>query len=220
MLTGLLDLVLPPRCAGCGAAGTCCATCLAEFTAPHRVRVPGRPVYALAEYQGAPRELVLAFKERGRHDLAGRLGGLLGAALAAVPEARADAAGTWWLVPAPSRRAASRRRGGEHVVRLARAAAGVRAAQGVPVAVAPALALAAGARDSVGLTAAARRANLEGRVRPRPEGLPPPGTPVVLLDDVVTTGATAAECTRVLARAGVRVTAVLALTNAASQRWW
>jgi predicted amidophosphoribosyltransferase len=67
-------------------------------------------------------------------------------------------------------------------------------------------------RDSVGLTAAGRLANLSGQVRLAPAGLPPPASPVVLLDDVITTGATAAVCASVLAAGGYRVTAVLALT--------
>jgi predicted amidophosphoribosyltransferase len=216
VLTELLDLLLPPRCAGCGGPEACCPTCLSEFGAPTRVPLPGRPTYALADYQGAPRELVLAFKERGRHDLATTLGALLGHALRDIPEARPDQDGTWWLVPAPSRRSASRRRGGPHVLRLARAAARV---QAVPTAVAPALVLTPGTRDSAGLSASARRANLAGHVRPT-EALPPPGTPVVLLDDVVTTGATAAECARVLATVKIKVTAVLSLTSAAAHRWW
>jgi predicted amidophosphoribosyltransferase len=216
VLTELLDLVLPPRCAGCGGPEACCPTCLAEFGRPTRVHLPGRPTYALADYQGAPRELVIAFKERGRHDLATCLGTLLGQAVRAIPEVRPT--GTVWLVPAPSRRSASRRRGGPHVLRLARAAARTLSAD-VPVAVAPALTLAPGTLDSTGLTAKARRANLAGHVRPT-EALPPPGTAVVLLDDVVTTGATAAECARVLRSHGVRVTAVLALTSAAGHRWW
>ncbi|MEO6085549.1 MAG: phosphoribosyltransferase, partial [Umezawaea sp.] len=86
MFTELLDLVLPPRCAGCGGPEACCPTCLAEFGRPTRVHLPGRPTYALADYQGAPRELVIAFKERGRHDLAACLGTLLGQAVRAIPE--------------------------------------------------------------------------------------------------------------------------------------
>jgi predicted amidophosphoribosyltransferase len=220
VLTGLLDLVLPPRCAGCGAAVACCAQCLGVFGAPQRVRSITPATYALAEYQGAPRELVLAFKERGRFDLAERLGTLLGEALPGLAEARPDAEGTWWLVPAPSRRATSRRRGGAHILRLARVAARVLAADGKPVSIAPALTLAAGTHDSVGLNAAARRANLAGKVQVNPPGLPPPGTPVVLLDDVVTTGATVAACSRALRAKGVRVTAALTLTSAAALRSW
>jgi predicted amidophosphoribosyltransferase len=74
--------------------------------------------------------------------------------------------------------------------------------------------MARGVGDSVGLDAAGRSANLAGRVRTRPGGLPVEGTPVVLLDDVVTTGTTAAICTAVLAAASVEVTAVAVLTSA------
>jgi predicted amidophosphoribosyltransferase len=85
---------------------------------------------------------------------------------------------------------------------------------GLPAAVAPALLLGAGARDAVGLDRAQRTANLAGRLQFCPAGAAPPGTPVVLLDDVITTGATAAACTRVLAEGGMSVAAVLTLTAA------
>ncbi|MEU7782690.1 hypothetical protein [Amycolatopsis sp. NPDC049159] len=118
------------------------------------------------------------------------------------------------LVPAPSRPSASRVRGGPHIERLANAAAEALAARGVEVAVAPALELAGSARDAVGLGRAERVANLAGRLRFREAGRPPPGYPVVVLDDVVTTGATAAACARALAAAGVTVSAVLTLLSA------
>ena len=118
------------------------------------------------------------------------------------------------LVPAPSRPSASRVRGGPHVERLAEAAASVLATRGFDVAVAPALELAGSARDAVGLGHAQRAANLAGRLRFRHAGRPPPGFPVVVLDDVVTTGATAAACVHALAAEGIAVSAVLTLLAA------
>ncbi|WP_367135365.1 ComF family protein [Saccharothrix sp. HUAS TT1] len=198
----LINLLFPPRCPGCGAWGVrVCARCLALFGPPRRVPGAGPPVFALAAYAGAARELVLAFKERGRRELAAVFGALVAAAVPRLPGVGPDP----WLVPVPSRASAARARGGSHVLGMARSS-------GIPVL--PALTFAKGVRDSVGLDAASRRANLAGRVRLVPERLPPPKTPVVLLDDVVTTGSTARACVSVLKAAGFRVPAVLTLTTA------
>jgi len=62
----------------------------------------------------------------------------------------------------------------------------------------------------VGLSAGARQRNIAGRVMLRG----PVGGEVLLVDDVVTTGATADESVRVLQTAGARVTAVLTIAHA------
>lgn len=218
MTTKLLDLVLPVRCVGCRTDGRLwCEACATEFGAPIPVRRPslddGPQACALAAYRGPARDAVLAYKERGRRELAEPLGAAVARALPWAPGARPDPDGVWWLVPAPSRRRTSRQRGGEHMTVLARCCAAELARAGPGVVVAPVLELASTAADSVGLDPAARAANLAGRVRLRPRASPPRGSPVVLLDDVITTGATAAACHRVLTKAGLEVTAVVALTS-------
>jgi predicted amidophosphoribosyltransferase len=98
------------------------------------------------------------------------------------------------------------------VLRLARAVVGTGTA-GVPC-VSRALALGRAAADAVGLDAAARADNLARHLRLRPRGLPPPGCAVALLDDVLTTGATARAATGLLAAAGRPVDVVVVLTVA------
>jgi predicted amidophosphoribosyltransferase len=157
--------------------------------------------------------VLLAYKERGRRELARPLAALVADALRAgeVPPAA--------IVPAPSRPSAARARGGDHVLRLARAVVARSGAADPDDAatgprVARALALGRRAVDAVGLDAAARADNLARHLRLRPRGLPPPGCAVALLDDVLTTGATARAATGLLAAAGRPVDVVVVLTVA------
>lgn len=167
---------------------------------------PGVPVFALGRYTGARRAAVLALKEQGRHDLVAPLAYALAVALhRLLIWGMVDAPLT--VVPAPTRRSAARRRGGDPVARVARCAV----ARHPDIHVVPALRMRALVRDSVGLGTSARERNVAGRVR---LCVRPPRGEVLLVDDVVTTGATAAESVRVLRAAGVAVTAVLAICAA------
>ncbi|HEX3336543.1 MAG TPA: phosphoribosyltransferase family protein [Jatrophihabitans sp.] len=196
-LSALLELVLPTRCVGCGSPiAALCPLCM---PAGELVRLSGAPpTVAAAPYADAVRAALIAYKERGRRDLARPLGALLTRAvlgtLGGSDAERAPPRRTV-LVPVPSARAVAAARGGDHVARLARRVAratGLRTAPDV-------LVLARAVRDSAGLGSAERRTNLSGAMVAR---LPPPDLAAVLVDDIVTTGATLGEARRALVSAG------------------
>lgn len=221
-MRALLDLILPLECGGCGVPGTgWCAGCEAVLDvepvalAPRVVDAPA--AWATGEYGGPRRHAVIAAKERGRRDLAGPLGAALAGAVVHLRrwgELDPPELAPLVLVPAPSRAVAARRRGGDPVVRMAQACAQVLGGTNrhERVTVWCGLSSARGVRDSVGLRAEERTANLHGRVRVAAP-VPAPGASVLLVDDVLTTGATAAASTAALAGAGVRVRAVLVVAG-------
>ncbi|MCW2571622.1 MAG: utilization protein GntX [Frankiales bacterium] len=208
MLAALLDLVLPQPCAGCGAPAAWCSSCahlLAEAarsplgeTRPDPVPQGFPRAAAAAVYDGAVRAAVLAHKERGRLALVRPLGQALAAAVVALDPPRG-----FVLAAVPSSRIAVRQRGHDHALRLARSAARALGGPGRPVRVLPLLRPSRRVVDQSGLDAAARAANLAGGFQVCRQV--PPGTCVVVVDDVVTTGATLAEATRALTAAGVAV---------------
>jgi predicted amidophosphoribosyltransferase len=110
-----------------------------------------------------------------------------------------------------------RSRGRDHVRELADAAAAELRAAGVPASRVRLLGRVAGrrVRDSAGLDAAQRRENLAGRFRALPAGLPP-ASRVVLVDDIVSSGATLTEAARALRSSAD--TPVLAAVVAATPR--
>jgi predicted amidophosphoribosyltransferase len=217
------DLVVPVRCGGCGAAGSrwCphCADILADDPVELSPRVdPGVPTWAMGRYRGVHRSAVLALKERRRTDLVAPLGDALArgvldlARWSEIPVDRPRLS----LVPAPTRWLSARRRGGDPVTAIARHAA-VRL--GRSTGVDPVLRTSMWARDSAGLSARDRVANLDEAIvvrgsSTRLDGVRGDRCAVLLVDDVMTTGATAAESVRVLATAGVTVHAVLVLAAA------
>lgn len=178
------------------------------------------PTWAGPAYADEVRAAVVAWKDGGRADLtevlAPHLRQVLAAALAASPEhlrAARDGVGCP-VVPAPSSAAGTRARGEHRVARLARAATcGRRGA--LPVL--DVLRLGRRVADQAGLGASARAANLAGAVVPRRRGSAVlQGRPCIVVDDVVTTGATLSECARALLEGGSGP--VLAVVLAATRR--
>jgi len=186
------DLLLPRYCLACAAPGQpLCAAC--RPTEVLRPPQAGIPTVAAGAYEGALRTALLAYKERGRRDLAAALADLLAGCVTALGPPPGAV-----LVPVPSSARAARARGGDHVLRLARRVAartGLRPAGGV-------LELGRAVRDSAGLSTGERAANLAGAMRAR---RPTGPIPAVLVDDIVTTGATLAEAARALRAVGWNV---------------
>ena len=231
-VTAALDLVFPPLCPVCdgilgaGRRDPLCGACWEGFEriAPPWCRCCGAPLgieglcgacrnrrprfaYARAAvlYGDLVREAIHAFKFGGRRGLANPLGDLLaGLGLSALPGALPDA-----FVPVPLHPRRARARGYDQALLLALR---LERAWGVPV-VADALLRTVPTQPQTDLDAAARRRNVRDAfaVR-RPELIA--GRYVVLVDDVLTTGATAGECARSLYRAGAAAVGVLTVARA------
>nr|WP_188490513.1 ComF family protein [Williamsia phyllosphaerae] len=216
------DLVVPLLCGGCGRAGArWCRSCDDVAHDDPIVLTPrvAPPVgaWALGRYRGPLRSAILELKEHGRRDLVTPLGSGLArglvtlAAWSELPDATELV-----LVPAPTRAWSARRRGGDPVTAIAAEAA---SRLGSRVRVAPMLRTSMWARDSAGLSARGRVDNLDHAIAVRPRARRSIASTharaaVVLVDDVLTTGATASESIRVLAGIGVRVDAVLVIAGA------
>lgn len=196
-LAEALSLVFPTWCAGCDAPDVAlCAACRAELVPrPRRRTLPcGLVVHSAVPFDGVAARAIRALKEDGRTGLARPLGD----ALTAVVPGGADA-----VVPIPSSRSGKRRRGYAVATLLAQRG-GLRPRR--------LLRLTRDTVDQRGLGRAERERNLSGAfVAPRVSGLR-----VVIVDDVVTTGATLADAARALRAAGAHL--VGAATVAATER--
>ncbi len=137
-------------------------------------------------------------KERGRRDVVAHVGAVIRASISFLV-ARGDIEHDVTLVPAPTRDRSRRLRGGDPVERVC-------AQTHLPMH--PCLRVAHNTPDSVGLGAEERRRNM------RVELLKVPPSPVLLIDDVVTTGATLAASVDILRSAGVQVRGALTYCHA------
>lgn len=201
------DLLLGACCAGCGGpALLLCRSCGTAMWPQPVLGTPSReldvPSVAGGTNTGILRRVIVTWKEQGATRLTGVLDHHLAAAV--VPHARPGRPVV--LVPVPTSRRSRRERGCDLVDELSRAAARRLRRAGVEVVVRQALSHAHETRDQSGLGAEARWANLEGAFRStgRLRGAGDKEVDIVVVDDILTTGATVTEALRALAAAGHR----------------
>lgn len=217
---GLLGLVLPSRCAGCGVpGGALCERCTAGLVrigppVCERCGGPGAwPVRRCVEctgrrlgfasargaivYDARARPLVSAWKERGRRDLVEPFAGLV-VDVIARPHAEV-------VTFVPGDRERGKQRGHVPAARLARALA-----RRWELPFGTLLARTGPSQRQAGLPRSERRSNVHGlfATRGAVRGA------VVLVDDVYTTGATASACARALRGAGADRVDVVCLARA------
>ncbi|KQU69463.1 ComF family protein [Phycicoccus sp. Root101] len=233
-LAAVASLALPRTCAVCRAADTAlCLGCRAQVDAsrwldgPRRSRPdpePGGlpPVLTSGRFEGALAALVTAYKDDGRRDVAPVLSALLAEVVDAavrqdphVRRALAAGDGPVLVVPVPSSAASRRRRGDAPLEALARAA--VEGFGPHEAVVADALRMRRRVADQAGLGAVGRHLNVEHSMAVRePWHAPLDRASCVVVDDVLTTGATLVEAARALRAAGAGP--VVAAAICATQR--
>ena len=226
-LSPVIDAVFPPRCPLCGepiaAQSGLCAACFAD------IDVPGEPccstcqrpfdivqpdgsicgaclqnpprhdgIVAATLYGEGSRKLVLSLKHGGRIALAPMMGRMIARQAAQVDE-------TWLIVPVPLHRWRIWRRGYNQAALLAREVAALTGAQ----LLVDALVRTKPTPMLGGLGRKARRRALSGAIRiGRRHGARVGGSKILLIDDVLTSGATSDACVSVLKRAGAQTVVI------------
>ena len=197
------DLLLNGCCPGCGhpGRGVCqsCAAAIRAGTVGARDRQGIElPLWSAGAYLHPLPRVISQAKDHHRWDAIALLATRLALAVAGLADAT-DLVGPVHLVPFPSRSGAVRDRGLDFTDRLARLAARHLRAVGLPTTVHPTLRYTRQVRDQGGLTSQDRLSNLDRSLEVFRD---PPGHPAILIDDVVTTGASLREGVRALRAAG------------------
>lgn len=210
------DLFLGRCCRGCRQAGSAiCSSCRAALLDIHLVLTPGGvPVMAAGRYEDQLKRLLLAYKERHELGLAGSLAALLATAVHSKPEWVRGVA----LAPVPSSSSAVRRRGYDHMRVLAGSCRRQLKRSDARQPVLVRTRWIAKVRDQSALPAAERSANVAFAMS---ASTPRRDTQVLVIDDIITTGATIDEAARALAAAGWDVVGGVVLasvTRGASDR--
>ena len=199
MFKDLRELLLPPVCVRCQNRGEAlCSHCADSLKPRRRFDVAGLDdLVCLGPFDGWLRDAVIAYKTGNRHPLRG----CAQAIVVGLPEVLGSSRDVL-MVPIPSQRTKISERGFDPVGLIAAMASRI---HGLPTA--PLLTYQRQVKDQVGLDASARRANVDQcfiAVGPSPAH-------VLLLDDVVTTGATLSQAALACKKSGASKVSAITL---------
>ena len=222
LASDVADLTLSRACVACGEIGSVlCSACKGSLirVKRHEIRRWGtltsdqperaQPVVVASTYDGAAKRVIIAHKEHGVLGLTPVLGWMLAVSIAALGE------GPFAVVPIPPHHDVMRRRGIDTLGAIAdRATAELRAA-GWRAHVVPVLRRSADGGRHVGRSARERRAAVQETmcVDARMMSRLTTAGGLIVVDDVVTTGATVWEAVRTLRASGLAVEGVAAVAG-------
>ena len=196
-LRSLQELIFPTRCLGCSALGlVICSQCRAYWH-PHIYRQrsknsPAIPIYSAISYSPMAGKILLAAKENGISQADALI---YGALLHALQYFQREQGGDF-LIPIPSRKSVSRQRGRQFVTALA-----MQVSATTGLAVENNLIHTRSVRDQSSLDAHRRQENIAKSLRSK-NFL---NNRAIIIDDLVTTGATLQESVRALRLSGIEV---------------
>jgi len=201
-----LDAVLPTSCIGCKSLGShICTSCSINFQfQPHRVSRASLQGLAITELGPPALQLISAIKDQGRTQLLGALAEWMADGLEQL--AAPAKASEFALAPIPSSKRALARRGFNPVLLLAQKVSrrlGMQLDEGLRLARQP--------NDQRELGVEQRKANLDFAMRYQPGKFG--SKPLILIDDVVTTGATLLEARRAVLESAASVVGFIAFAE-------
>jgi ComF family protein len=203
----LLDLLLPCRCVRCGVVGEpLCQGCVPPVS-NRTVERFGIRGWSVTDYGPVEKSLIESFKESGVTALAANLARVMLAGLQALDDEQRTANAGAVLVPTPSSKANYRRRGYLPTMVLAKA---IQRHANLGLSVVSGLAFVRDVSDQASLKSEQRMENLSGSMVAKSSIA---GQRVILIDDVVTTGATLVEAHRAVTAAGGEVLGFLTFSE-------
>jgi ComF family protein len=204
----ILDFLLPTQCVVCEKLGApMCLNCRNNFVPNVKaVELLGVRGFSVTEYNSDAALMVNAIKEKGLTSFIPTVADLI---VESLPEALGPAV----FVPVPSSKMNTKKRGYSHTTLLAKALA--RKVHGssyrqLLTSTKPRL-------DQVGLSGQERVSNMDGAFKADLRGFGPRSRQIVLVDDVLTSGATLNEAIRCLEVAGIRPAGFLVFARAGAR---